>query len=186
MCSDNSADAPVEKIADRLLLTRRLGMEIDEDRIGAAAQRTGRDLIGERGEGIVDGLHEDPAHAVDDEDACIVARLDHRNTASGHARGHVERSDEPFMPVDEHQCLALVEGVIAERHAIYAEIHERFEYRLGDPEAASRVLTIDDDDIGPGALRQLGKIFLKRRAARSPNDIADEKDARVGQSEVSQ
>ena len=57
-----SADAAVEVIGERLLLARRLGVDVDEDRVGDLAQRRRLERPVDDREGIVERVHEQPAH----------------------------------------------------------------------------------------------------------------------------
>ena len=52
--ADDESDPPIEVMRQRLLLTGRLGMEIDHDRIGLLAERTSGDLALDRRERIVE------------------------------------------------------------------------------------------------------------------------------------
>ena len=49
--------------------------------------------------------------------------------------------------------------------------------RLGDAEAAGRVLAVDDDAIEPPALAQGGQALGDRVAARPADDVAEEEEA---------
>ena len=61
--------------------------------------------------------------------------------------GIIERADQPRRALDEHQRLALVPGVIAERDGVGAGVDQLVVDRLGDAEAAGGVLAVDDDEI---------------------------------------
>ena len=74
MRADDEAGAAVAEKSRRLLLARRLGMEIDDDRVGAAAERAGFELAVDRRERIVERLHEDAAERIHDENARAVLR----------------------------------------------------------------------------------------------------------------
>ena len=88
-------------------------MHINDDGIGAAFQRTGGKLSVDRGERIVERLHEDAAHGIDDKSLGAVLGVDHGGAASRGAGRKVDRTNEPRRALDEHQRLALVPGVIA-------------------------------------------------------------------------
>ena len=91
MGADHEADAAVAEIAHRLLLARRLGVQVDEDGVGARAQRTGSDFAIDGGERIVERIHEDAAHGVDHQDPRAVLGLDQRRAAARRAGGIVDR-----------------------------------------------------------------------------------------------
>ena len=59
----------------------------------------------------------------------------------------IRRPNQPRRALDEHQRLALIPGMIAERDRVGAGIDEFLVDRLGDAEAAGGVLAIDDDEI---------------------------------------
>ena len=77
------------------------------------AERTGGQLALERGEGIVERVHEDPAHGVDDQDARAVPRHEEAGAAARRAGGIVERPEQARLALDEDERLALVEGMVA-------------------------------------------------------------------------
>ena len=84
--ADDQRDAAVEVMAERLLLARRLGVEVDDDGVGLLAERTGGELAVDRRERIVERIHEDAAHGVDDEHARAVPRDIEAGAAAGRAR----------------------------------------------------------------------------------------------------
>ena len=61
------------------------------------------------------------------------------------------------MPLDGRHQLALVKGVIAQRHHIGARIAQQFKMGLGDAAPVAGILAIDDDEIEPAALDQARK-----------------------------
>ena len=67
MRADHGAGTTVEKQPQRLLFARRLGVEIDQDRIGAAFQRASRQFGVEGAERTIEVGHEHAAHRVDDQ-----------------------------------------------------------------------------------------------------------------------
>ena len=92
--------------------------------------------------------------SVDDEDAGAVPGLDHGGAAAGRAGREVRRAHEPRLALDEDERLALVQGMVAERHGVGAGHQDLVADRLGDAEAAGGVLAVDDDAIEPPALAQ--------------------------------
>ena len=113
----------------------------------ACAQRAGFEFAVDRGERIVERRHEDAADGVDDQRTLAVLGVDQRRPAARRAPWKIRRTNEPRRALDEHQRLALVPGMIAERHRVGAGVDEFLIDRLGDAEAAGRVLAIDDDEI---------------------------------------
>ena len=62
-------------------------MDVDDDGVGGALERTGRKLALDRRERIVERLHEDAAHDVDDQHARAVPGVDQGRAAAGRAGG---------------------------------------------------------------------------------------------------
>ena len=67
--ADDQARAAVEIMAHGLLLAGRLRMHVDDHRIGHLAQGAGLEFPVDGGERIVERVHVEAAHDVDDEDA---------------------------------------------------------------------------------------------------------------------
>ena len=78
------------------------------------------------GEGIVERIHEDAAHRVHHQHARAVLGLDHRRALARRAFGKIDRADELRRALDEDQSLALIPGVIAERHRVGAGADQLF------------------------------------------------------------
>ena len=53
--------------AERLLLARRLGMEVDQNRVGSLLQAAGGQFRIDGAKRIIEFGHEDAAHGIDDE-----------------------------------------------------------------------------------------------------------------------
>ena len=128
------------------------------------------------GERIVERVHEDAAHHVDDEKPRPLRVLDHRRASPRRARGEIDRADQARLALDEHERLALIEGMIAERHRVDADGKEFLEQALGEAEAARRVLAVDDDEIEPPAGAQNGNLLKDGGASRPPDDVANEQE----------
>ena len=141
-------------------------MHVDDDGVGVAFKRAGGELALDRGEGIVERVHEDAAHDVDDEHARAVSRLDQRGAAPGGAGRKVERADELRRALDEHQRLALVPGMIAAGDDIDAGVDELLVDLLGDAKAAGGVLAVDGDEIELPVADQARQAFEQCGATR--------------------
>ena len=127
-------------------------------------------------ERIVERIHEDAAHGVDHQHMPAILGIDHRRAAARRAGGIVDRADQPRRAFDEHQGLALVPGVIAERDRIGAGVEQLLIDRLGDAEAAGGVLAVDHDEIELPVGDQARQAFGDDMASAAPDDIADEKN----------
>ena len=105
-------------------------------------------------EGIVEGVHEEAAHHVDDQDAAARMGLDQVGAAPGRAGRIVRRPQQPGLALDEDERLALVPGMVAERDRVGAGGEDLVADRLRDAEAAGGVLAVDDDAVEAPALAQ--------------------------------
>ena len=83
---------------------------------------------------------------------------------------------EPRLALDEHQRLALVEGVVAERHGVDPGGEEFLEDRFGQAEAAGGVLAVDDDEVEIPPRPQDRRLLDHRRATRTSDNVADEQE----------
>src|SRR5918999_627993 len=110
-------------------------MEIDHDRVALLSERTVSELALHRSEGIVERVHEEASHGIDDEDPGSVARLTQKRASSRRASRIVGRPNETRLTLDEDQGLALIEGVIAEGDHIGPCSKELVTNGFGDAEA---------------------------------------------------
>src|SRR4051794_29123293 len=177
--ADDEAGAAVTEEADTLLLAARFAMEVDDDGVSRNAERTGAELALERREGIVERRHEDAAERVDDQRMLAVLGLDQRGAAAGRAARIVRRPHKSLRALDEHKGLALVPGVIAERHRVGASIEKLLIDRFGDTEAAGGILAVDDDEIERPVLDHARQIFGDRRAPGATDDITHKENAQL-------
>ena len=99
-----------------------------------------------------------------------------RHAPPRRAWGEIDRPDKARLALDEHDELALIEGVIAERHGVDADSEEFLENGFRKAETAGRVLAIDDDEIEPPAGAQEGNLLEEGGASRPPDDVADEEE----------
>ena len=120
-------------------------MEINHNGIHRTAQRTGFEFAVDGGERIVERCHEDSTHGIDDQGPPAVLGLDQRRAAAWRALRKIRRANQPRGAFDEHQRLALVPGMVAERDSVGPYVDEFLIDRLGDAEAAGGVLAVDDD-----------------------------------------
>ena len=169
-----SETRPSTKCAMRLFFARRLGVNVEDDGVGGEAERTGGQFLLDGGERIVERVHEDAAHDIHHQHALALGRLIQPGAAPRRARRIIERPQHMRRPLDEHQGLALVEGVVAERDAIDPGVEEFLRDGLGDAETAGGVLAIGDDEIERQIPPQDGDMFGDGGAAGAADDVADE------------
>ena len=147
MGADHQADAAIDEKAHRLFLTGRLAMHVEHDGVGAGFERAGGEFTLDGSERIVERVHEHAAHGVDHQRALAVFGVDQSGAAAGRALGIIDRADQARRALDEHQRLALVPGVIAERDGVGAGVDHFVVDRFGDAEAAGRILAVDNHKI---------------------------------------
>ncbi len=83
-------------------------MHVDDDRIRAALERTGCQLAVRRRERIVERIHEDAAHQVDQQQARAISSLEQHHAAPRRSGRIIEGTDQPRRALDEDQRLALI------------------------------------------------------------------------------
>ena len=131
------------------------------------------------GERIVERRHEDAADGVDDQRALAALGVDQRRAAARRALREIRRPNQPRRALDEHQRLALVPGMIAERDRVGAGVDEFLVDRLGDAEAAGGVLAVDDDEIERPVADHAGQMFRDGGAPGPADHVTDEKNTQI-------
>src|SRR6266516_2932521 len=129
------------------------------------------------GERVIQGVHEDAAHGVDDEHARAVLRVDHCHAAAGRAGGIIDWAQQPRRAFDENQRLLLVPGVVAAGDHVGAGIDEFLVDGFGNAEAAGGVLAVDRHEIELPVAHEGTQALEQDRAPAAPYDVADEEDA---------
>lgn len=176
MGADDEAGAAVDEMAEALLLAGRLGMEIEDDRVGLLLQRARVEDDLRRFEGVVEfRMHEDPAHDVGNEHTRAVPGIEKAGAAAGRALGIVGGTQELIVAAGKSDSLLLVPDVIACRHHIGAGIDRFQKDILGDAEAAGGVLAVDDDEIELEVGNQAGEAVPYRRASRLADHVTQKK-----------
>ena len=94
MRADDETRASVAKVAHCLLFARSLAMNIDDDCVGRLLQRTDGKLALNSGERIVERVHEDAAHCIDNEHPRAVLCVDQRDTAAGRTGRIIDRAQQ--------------------------------------------------------------------------------------------
>ena len=151
-------------------------MEIDHHRIRRLAQRAGFEFAGQPRKGIVERRHEDAADGVDNKRALAAFGVDQRGATAGRALRKIRGANEARRALDEHQRLALIPGVVAERDGIGTGVEQFLVDRLGDAEAAGSVLAVDDNEIERPVADHAGQVFRDRGTPGTANDVANEQN----------
>ena len=165
---------------ERLFLAGRLGMHVQDDGVDMVAEPARVQFPLQRGKGIVERIHEDAAHDLHHQHLGAVAGRLHGGAAAGRAGGKIGRADKPVLTFDEHQRLALVPGVVAERDDIRAGIEQFMEDVFRQPEATGGVFGIDGDKIDGMGVDQAGKTVKDDIPARSADQITNEQTTHEG------
>ncbi len=170
----HKADAAIEEVPHRLLFAGGFRVHVDDDCIHHMAERTigNRPLHG--GEGIIQRVHVDPAHDVDDRHLRAVAGRVDVDAASRRSGREIDRTQQARLPVDIDEGFALVPDVVAGGHHIGARIHHILKDLLGDAEAGGRILAIHHDEIEAVFLDQ-ARQSLNGSGAAGPADQITQK-----------
>src|SRR5262249_26684706 len=94
MRPDDKTDAAVGKIAHRLFLAGSLAVKVDDDRVRPRFERTRGKLALDRGKGIIERIHENSAHGVDNQRTFAVLGIDKHRTATWGPFGIIERTHQ--------------------------------------------------------------------------------------------
>ena len=132
------------------------------------------------GEGIVEGVHEQPAHDVQDHDLAAPAGVEHDRAAPGRAAGVVVRAQDAPLPVEQAHGLALVPDVIAAADDIDPGGENFLTDLFRDAEAAGRVLAVGDDEIDAELAAQARQVPGQRLAPGPADDISTEQEFHDG------
>ena len=175
--ADDEAHAPVQEMPHGLFLAGRFRMHIDHDRVATGGERASLDFAFGGPERVVGKPHENPPDEVEDEHPGACLRLDDRRSASGRAGGPIRGADQAGLTPDEDERLALIPGMVAERHRIGTRFEELGTDHFGNSGASCRVFAVHDHAIERKPLSQPGKPLEDRVPARPSHHIADEQKA---------
>ena len=120
-------------------------MEVDEDDARARAQRF--DFFEHALERIVELLHEDAPHHVDDADRPSLGGAREIAAVAGDAGGEVGRPQEPRFGADVVDGLALRPDVVARGHDVDPPIQQLVAELPGDAPARGGIFGIGDDQV---------------------------------------
>src|SRR5262249_52987159 len=148
-----------------------------DDGVGGGGQTLRRQFALDRGEGIVQRIHEQPAHHVDDEDLTAADRRIEAGAAAGSASGEIARPQQARMAIDEADGLALAPDMVARADDVDAGGVELVADLLGDAESGGGVLAVDDDEIELELAPQARHMLQHDVSTGSPDDIAAEEKA---------
>ena len=129
----------------------------------------------EPGERIVERVHEEPAHQIDDQH---VPPADPVQPPAGTRRAlrEIRRTQQARVAVDIGDELPLVPDVVAGGQDVDAAIVEFAAEALGQAESAGRVLRVDDDEVEREFVAQRRHVLLDGVAARAADHVAAKQD----------
>ncbi len=129
----------------------------------------------EPGERIVERVHEEPAHQIDDEDALPSDRVEPPPGAGGSLR-EVRRAQDPRIAVEIGDDLPLVPDVVAGGQDIDFGIVKFAAQAFGQAAARGRVLGIDDDQVDRKLTAQDRHVLFDRLTAGPSDDVSTKQD----------
>ena len=169
--ADDGREAAVEMPAHRDLLTRRLGVPVEN----AHARRVAQELFEQRvdrAERVVRRRHEGAADGIHDEDI-----LDHDPAAPRIARREIDRPDREREELDVVEELPLIPDVIPIRDDVRA-VRVELARDVGGESCSTRgVLAVHDREVDLALRADLRQECRYRVPTWSPDDITDKKDS---------
>src|SRR5205823_1773461 len=129
----------------------------------------------EPGEGVVERIHEEPAHQVDDENAPLADRMQPPTGAGGSLR-EVCRAQDAGIALDIGDDFALVPDVIAGGQDIDFGVVKFAAEAFGQAAAGRRVLGIDDDQVEGEPTTQGRHVLFYGLTAGPSDNIATKQD----------
>ncbi len=140
-------------------------------------QRARRKLAIDRGERIVERVHENAAHGVDEQDARAALGFAQGRAVAWRTGGKIDRAKQLRRAFDEDERFLLIPGMIAAGDGIGACIDQFAIDRFGDAETAGGVLAIDRDEIELPVANETGQALNDDGPPAAADDIADEQNA---------
>ncbi len=169
--ADDQRHPAVEKMPHRQLFAGRLAVDVDDDGMDVGAEPVRLQRLGDAGERIVERVHEQPRHDVDDQDVSPACRREHGNARPRGRPGIIVRAQNSFLGVEVRDDLALVEDVVAGGDRVRPGIEELVADLGRDAEAAGGVLAVDDDEVERELVAQPGEMLRHHRSARPANHV---------------
>jgi hypothetical protein len=166
---------PIEVPSHRDLLAGCLGVHVDEDVVGLAAQLE-QQRVG-LGEGRAACVHEDIARKADHRQADAVARRD-RVAVAGLPSQVVGGAQDPRFLVEVGVNLAVAIGMVAKRDHVHAGCEQVVGEFGRDPEAAGDVLAVHHHERGVVALAKGWQRAQECAPPSRADEIAAEQDSR--------
>jgi hypothetical protein len=182
--AEDGGDPAVEHARERDLLARRLRVEVDQD---DRRPRPGLvDELVDDAEGMDRRGEEERALEVEDGHLGSVLRLPEREPGAGDpgvaevrgardARARLEHRDEVAVPPD----------VVACRDHVGARGEELLGELGGEADAVRGVLAVDDAEVDPELVPELGQPLRDGAPAWRPEDVTDEEDLQLDRSRSS-
>ena len=146
--ADHQRRQAIEAVAHGLLLAARLGMDVDDGGLHGAAEGVALQLRLHGAERVIQRIHEQPAHDVDDQGLTAIIQHRHEGAAAWRAGGEVHRADDPVLGLQVGDDLLAVPGVVAQGDDIAAGQEEGARHVRREAEAVAGILAIHDHQFG--------------------------------------
>ena len=124
-------------------------------------------------------LHEHLPEHLRHEDPPPAGRVEEPRAAPRRRPGEVQRPQDPRLLLDEAQHVALVEGMVAERHAVRPGLEQQRRVRRAQPHAAGGVLAVDHHEIEPPVAPEPRQLLGHRRPAAAAHHVAEKEACRM-------
>ena len=170
--ADDAAHPAVEIDPQRLLLARRLGVEVDEDDLDLLVE-VGQEAVGDA-ERRIEVLHEDLALEIDRRHLDPRRRLADVEPAPRGALRVVRRPQQPRLVHQQSRTSFLSQTWLPVVKAVDRQLVELGQDLRRHAEAAGHVLDVDHDVVDPVLVDQLRQQALQRLAPGLADHVADE------------
>src|SRR6516162_10384038 len=121
VCPEDRGDPAIGEMAERHLLARCLGVKVDNDRSQVVAEPMIAKNVVEPSERVIERIHEEPAHQIDDQHAAPTYPM-HPPARTRRAFWEICRPQEAGVTVDIGNDLTLVPDMVAGRQDVDAAI----------------------------------------------------------------
>ena len=175
MRADHRGHAAVEPSRHGDLLARRLGVEVDDDRLRLLT-RLGNERV-DLLERIDRRVEEERADHVDHGDA-----VDHGEPASGRVARHVRRPDHPLALLEVRADPVAPPNVVPERDHVGSRGEQLVGELRRDPRPVGDVLAVQDAEVRAELCAQPVQPLLDRTTPGRAEHVGDEKNLQFSES----
>jgi hypothetical protein len=149
-------------------------VEVEDDGIAIAAQAMRVQQLLDLLERIIERIHEQPPHQVDDADLLAFGGWEDAGALARRANREVERPQQARLVADVADRFFLVPDVVAGGDAVHASTEQIVTDFLGDTEATGGVLSVRHHEIDPVIALEARQALDHHIAPRPPYDVTAE------------